>query len=97
MFILYNAGQKSWDNSRFTPSPITMLIFNGRENADDSIDGLEYFNIVWGKGDSKKCSKRTICVSVIRVEVCVVKFSSFRPTLSSVPRSYDLHCSLYPV
>ena len=72
--------------------PITMLILSGHENTDESIDDLNISTLSGGKGGYKNCNKRTY-VSVTRVEVCVVKFSSFRPSLSSVPRSYDLHCS----
>ena len=76
------------------PSPITMLIFSGRENADESIDGSNIPTLSGGKGDSKnKRTKRITRVSVMWVEGCIVKFSSFCPSMSSVPRSYDLHCS----
>ena len=69
-----------------------MLIFSGGENADESIDGSNISTLSGGEGGSKKRTKRTRCVSVIRVEVRVVKFSSFRPSLLSVPKSYDHDC-----
>ena len=76
------------------PPPITMLIFSGGENADESIDGSNISTLSGGGGGggSKKCTKRTRCVSVIRVEVRVVKCSSIRPSLLSVPTSYDQDC-----
>ena len=77
------------------PPPISMLIFRGGENADESIDGSNISRLSGGGGGgggSKKCTKRTRCVSVIRVEVCVLKFSGFRPSLLSVPKSYDQDC-----
>ena len=90
----YNPGQKSWDNLPLypLPPPFTMLIFSGGENADESIDSSNISTLSWEKGGSKKRTKRTRCISVMRVEVCVVKCSSFRPSLLSVPKSYDQDC-----
>ena len=77
------------------PPPITMLMFNTPEKRRLVYRWLEYFDIVWGEGGSKKCSKRTRCVEVIRIEMCIVKCFSFCPSFTSFPRSYDLHCMYY--
>ena len=44
-----------------------------------------------GEGSIKR-TKRTRCVSFIRVEVPLVKFSIFRPILVSVPKCFDQDC-----
>ena len=59
-----------------------------KENAGESLNSSNISTLSGGEGEgSKNNSKRTICILVIRIEACVVKFSSFRPSWSSVPRS----------
>ena len=56
----YNAGQNSWNNSRFIPSPFPTLPLQCWFLAVVKTQGsnIEYFNIVWGKGRSKNAVKQ---------------------------------------
>ena len=60
----YNPCQNCWDNSRFSPSPHYNVDFSRSLKSRLVHRSLACFNIVWGKGGTKKAAKEEHALSI---------------------------------
>ena len=83
-----NPGQNCWDNSRFFPPPMTMLIFHGLRNRDPFIDRSHVSTFSGDKGGPRKTQRKKNTRCSYNDGSMYSKFSTFRPKFDKCPKVF---------